>query len=133
MTIKTALEVKDCGQMLFSFLATWSSHDPLVNGIFRICESITLIGSTFIWHCCLRHKRHMEKFHRDGLQDSFDFESFDMCESCLLDKMTKLHFTSQGERTSELLALAHTDVCGLRSSIAKSGSCYKSESFEKFK
>lgn len=28
------------------------------------------------------------KFHEDGLLDSFDHESFEVCESCLLKKMT---------------------------------------------
>ncbi|WVZ96608.1 hypothetical protein U9M48_042224 [Paspalum notatum var. saurae] len=51
-----------------------------------------------------------EKLHKDGLLDSFDYESFETCESCLLGKMTKAPFTGQGERASELLALVHTDV-----------------------
>ena len=46
--------------------------------------------------------------------------------------MTKLPFTSLQERASELLALVHIDVFGLKSSIAKSGIRHKSESFEKF-
>jgi hypothetical protein len=50
---------------------------------------------------------------------SFDFESFDMCESCLLEKMTKAPFTGQNERVSALLELIHTDVCGPMSSVAR--------------
>jgi hypothetical protein len=55
------------------------------------------------------------------LLSSFDFESFDMCESCLLGKMTKESFTSQSERTSDLLGLVHIDVCGPMSSVARGG------------
>jgi hypothetical protein len=36
--------------------------------------------------------------HKDGLLSSFNFESFDTCESCLLEKMTKAPFTGQSER-----------------------------------
>nr|AAP52343.2 retrotransposon protein, putative, Ty1-copia subclass [Oryza sativa Japonica Group] len=94
----------------------------------------------------------MEKLHRDGLLHSFDFESFETCESCLLGKITKAPFTGQSERASELLRLVHTDVCGPMSSTARGGFGYfiiftddfsrygyvylmrhKSESFEKFK
>jgi hypothetical protein len=86
------------------------------------------------------------------LLNSFDFESFDICESCLLGKMTKAPFTGQSERTSDLLKFVHTDVYGPMSSVARGGFQYfitftddfsrygyiylmrhKSKSFEKFK
>jgi transposase InsO family protein len=66
--------------------------------------------------------------------------------------MTKLSFSKKGERTSDLLALIHTDVCGPMSTCTRNGDRYfitfiddysrydyvylmrhKSESFEKFK
>ena len=94
----------------------------------------------------------MLKLHKDGLLSSFDFESYDTCESCLLGKMTKAPFTSVGEREKDLLELIHTDVCGPMSTVARDGFKYfitftddlsrygyvylmrhKSESFEKFK
>jgi hypothetical protein len=86
------------------------------------------------------------------LLNSFDFESFNTCESCLLEKMTKAPFTGQSDRASDLLGLVHTNVCGPMSSIVRGGFQYfitftddfsryryiylmrhKSESFEKFK
>ena len=92
------------------------------------------------------------KLHQDGLIHSFDLESFETCESCLLGKMTKAPFTAHSERASDLLGLIHTDVCGPISLIARGGYHYfisftndfsrygyiylmrhKSESFEKFK
>nr|ABG22008.1 retrotransposon protein, putative, Ty1-copia subclass [Oryza sativa Japonica Group] len=73
------------------------------------------LNPTFIWHCHLGHinEKRMEKLHRDGLLHSFDFESFETCESCLLGKMTKAPFTGQSERASELLGLVYTDECGI--------------------
>jgi hypothetical protein len=131
--------------------------------ILTISLSVTLIQKnarlndlnlTFIWHYRLGHinEKCIERLHKDGLSNSFDFESFDTCESYLFGKMTKAHFTGQSERTSDLLGFVHTDVCGPMSSIARGDFQYfitftddfsrygyiylmrhKSESFEKFK
>jgi hypothetical protein len=81
------------------------------------------LNSTFIWHCRLGHinEKRIERLHKDGLLNSFDFKSFDTCESCLLGKMTKAPFTGQSERESDLLGLLHADVCGPVSSIARGG------------
>jgi hypothetical protein len=112
------------------------------------------LNPTFIWHCRLGHinEKRIERLHKDGLLSSFDFESFDMCKSCLLGKMTKAPFTGQSERASDLLGLVHSDVCGPMSSIVRGGFQYfitftndfsrygyiylmrhKSKSFEMFK
>jgi hypothetical protein len=112
------------------------------------------LNLTFIWHCFLGHinEKHIERLHKDGLLNLFDFESFDTCESCLLGKITKTPFTGQSERASDLLRHVHTDVCGPMSSVARGGFQYfitftdyfrryeyiylmrhKFESFKKFK
>jgi hypothetical protein len=143
------------------------THCPLVNGLYVldledkfVCNinmkraQLNDLNPTFIWHCHLGHinKKCIEILHKDGLFSSFDFESFDTCESCLLGKMTKAPFTSQSERANDLLGLVHTDVCGLMSYVARGGFQYfitfiddlsrygyiylmrhKCESFEKFK
>ena len=94
----------------------------------------------------------MTKLHKNGNLGSFDYESYDTCESCLLGKMTKTPFSGKGERAVALLDLVHTDVCGLMSTHARGGydyfitfiddysrfgyvylMKYKSEAFEKFK
>ena len=77
---------------------------------------------------------------------SFDFVSFDTCKSCLLNKMTKSHFTHKGERANDLLGLIHTDVCApfsnsyfiiFTDNFSRYGFVYlmrhKSKSFETFK
>ena len=112
------------------------------------------LNPTYLWHCRLGHinENRISKLHRDGLLDSFDFESYEVCESCLLGKMTKVPFTGKGERASDLLGLIHSDVCGPLNTKARGGYSYfitftddlsrygfvylmkhKSESFEKFK
>jgi hypothetical protein len=72
------------------------------------------LSPTYMWHCRLGHisENHMKKLHFDGLLTSFDFESYETCEACLLGKMTKVPFTGLLERALDLLELIHIDVCG---------------------
>ena len=79
-----------------------------------------------MWHCRFGHigKKRIERLRKDGLLDSFDYESIETCESCLHGKMTKAPFVGQSERASELLGLVHTDVCGPMNSTARGGFQY---------
>ncbi|KAK8590161.1 hypothetical protein V6N12_024544 [Hibiscus sabdariffa] len=111
-------------------------------------------NQTYLWHCRLGHisERRISKLHKDGLLDPFVFEQLDVCESCLLGKMTKAPFSGKGERASDLLGLVHSDVCGPMNTQARGGYQYfitftddfsrygyiylmrhKSEALEKFK
>ncbi|KAK8569291.1 hypothetical protein V6N12_007821 [Hibiscus sabdariffa] len=71
-------------------------------------------NQTYLWHCRLGHisERRISKLHKDGLLDPFVFEQLDVCESCLLGKLTKAPFNGKCERASDLLGLVHSDVCG---------------------
>jgi hypothetical protein len=110
------------------------SHCPMMNGLYVldledkfVCNinmkraRLNDLNPTFIWHYRLGHinEKHIERLHKDSLLSSFDFESFDTYESCLLGKMTKAPFTGQSERVNDLLGLVHTDVCGPMSSISR--------------
>ena len=97
------------------------------------------------------YKAH-EKLHADGLLESLDYESFDICEPCIMGKMTKTSFSVTMEQATGLLEIIHTDVCDPMSVEARGGYRYfltftddlsrygyiylmkhKSETFEKFK
>ena len=139
---------------------------PLENGLYVLNQSMPIynirtkrfksndLNLTFLWHCRLGHinEKRIQKLHSDGLLNSFDYESYETCESCLLGKMTKAPFTGHSERAIDLLGLIHTDVCGPMSTSARGNYQYfitftddfsrygyvylmkhKSESFEKFK
>src|SRR4051812_31698449 len=118
----------------------------------RLKKADTTIA--YLWHCRLGHigKKRMQRLQRDGVLPSFDFESFDTCEACLMGKMTKMPFKGHPERAGELLEIIHSDVCGPMSTAARGGYFYfvtftddlsrygyiylmkhKSETFEKFK
>jgi hypothetical protein len=110
------------------------THCPLVNRLYvldlkdkSVCNinvkraQLNNLNPTFIWYCRLGHinEKCKERLHKDGLLNSFDFESFDTCESCLLGKMTKGPFIGQSERASDLLGLVHIGVCGPMSYVVR--------------
>src|SRR4051812_50160328 len=69
-------------------------------------------------------QKRMKKLHGDGLLTSFDFESYETCQACLLGKMTKSPFSGLPERATDLLELIHTDVCGPMSTTTRGGYYY---------
>ncbi|GJZ58304.1 retrotransposon protein, putative, ty1-copia subclass [Tanacetum coccineum] len=79
-----------------------------------------------LWHSRLGHvnKKRIAQLQKDGVLESFDFKLDDVCESCLLGKMTKSPFTGSCERGEGLLDLVHTDVCGPFRSATKDGKRY---------
>ncbi|KAM1546338.1 hypothetical protein ACFX10_046560 [Malus domestica] len=107
-----------------------------------------------MWHLKLGHVN-LEKIHKmskDGYIHPLGNDRMGTCECCLKGKMTKSPFTGKGERSTEILGLIHTDVCGPMSTTSRGGFSYyitftddhsrfgyvylmkyKSESFERFK
>ncbi|GJT71732.1 retrotransposon protein, putative, ty1-copia subclass [Tanacetum coccineum] len=84
----------------------------LCNGIYETVECIDNgnvilnVGSSNeldkskLWHSRLGHinKKRIAQLQKDGVLESFDFKSDDVCESCLLGKVTKSPFTGACER-----------------------------------
>ncbi|GJT16367.1 zinc finger, CCHC-type containing protein [Tanacetum coccineum] len=69
---------------------------------------------SFLWHCRLGHinKKRAVKLQHDGLLESIDDKSFDVCVSCISGKMARKPFTFASERVDDLLGIIHSDVCG---------------------
>ncbi|GKA58929.1 zinc finger, CCHC-type containing protein, partial [Tanacetum coccineum] len=69
------------------------------------------LDSTFLWHCRLGHinKKRITKLQHDGLLESTDDESFDVCVFCISGKMERKPFTHGSERTDDLLGLIYSD------------------------
>ena len=118
------------------------------------CSRISHVSDIYLWHCRLGHvnKSRTNRLTQDEIFEVGDCESLSTCESCLHGKMIKSPFTGKDERTSKVLSLIHTDVCGLMNTSARDGCYYfiiftddlsryryvylmthKSESFEIFK
>ncbi|KAI3813961.1 hypothetical protein L1987_18697 [Smallanthus sonchifolius] len=70
------------------------------------------------------NNKRISKLQSVGILESTGSESFDICKSCLSGKMTKAPFTGTGERTSDLLGLIHTDVCGPFRTMSRNGDRY---------
>lgn len=142
-----------CSALLMNGLYVLDFENPIYNINTKWFKSNDL-NHTYLWHCRLGHinENRISQLHKDGLLDSFDFESYEVCESCLQGKMTKTPFSGHSERANDLLGLIHTDVCGPFNIAARGGYQYfitftddvsrygyvylmkhKSESFEKFK
>ena len=81
---------------------------------------------TYLYHCCLSHinEKHISKLYKDGLLNPFDFQSYEVCESYLLGKMTKAPFIGHNEKASHLLGLIHSDICGPLNIHAREGFLY---------
>ena len=84
------------------------------------------LNTTYLWHCRLGHinEKRVSKLHQNGILNSFDYESFETCESYLLEKMTKTPFIGHNERANDLLGLIYYDVYGPLSSTARGGFRY---------
>ena len=82
--------------------------------------------SFYSWHCRLGHasEKHMTKLHNYGSLGSFDHESFEKCESCLLGKEDRVTLHGKGEHAYGPLDLIHYDVCGLLSINSRGGFVY---------
>ena len=87
---------------------TLYGHTLNINGLLNLNRSETHIhnidakrckvdndSATYQWHFRLGHigVKRMKKLHADRLLESLDYESFDACEPCLMDKMTKTQFS----------------------------------------
>ena len=105
---------------------TFDGHTPNEHSLLDLDRSDTHIhnidakrckvnndSATYLWHCRLGHIgiKRMKKLHKDGFSESLGYESFDACEPCLLDKMTKTPFSGTMEQATDLLEIIHTDVC----------------------
>ena len=118
---------------------TFYGHTPNVDGLLNLDHGDTHVhnidskrckddndSATYLWHCRLGHigVKRMKKLHKDGFFESFDYESFDACEPCLMGKMIKTPFSGTMERASDLFEMILTDVCGPMSVGARGGYRY---------
>ncbi|GJV95460.1 putative RNA-directed DNA polymerase [Tanacetum coccineum] len=79
-----------------------------------------------LWHSRLGHvnRKHIAQLQKVGVLVSFNFKSDDVCESCLLGKITKSPFTRSCKRGEGLLDLVHTNEYGPFRSAIKDGKHY---------
>ena len=70
------------------------------------------LNRRYLW--CLRlepvGEDRINKLEKDSILGPLTSKSYPVCESCLQEKIAKLPLVRHGERTTEILALVHTDV-----------------------
>ena len=90
----------------------FSDNKPAASSSSYIDVSM-FVDDPYIWHLRLGHinKDKMKRMSKSGLIPNLDVE-FPTCEPCLTGKMTRLPFP-KGWRSTESLAIIHSDVCGL--------------------
>ena len=71
------------------------------------------ISQKYLWHLKLGHigDDRLNKMEKDDLLKPLTYKSYPVCEFCLQKKIAKLPFVGQRERTTEILALVHIDMC----------------------
>ena len=92
------------------FLLNLDCSDTHIHNIEAKRCKVNSDSATYLWHCHLGHigVKRMKKPHADGLLESFDYESFDACEPCLMGKMTKTLFSGTMKQATSLLEIIHT-------------------------
>jgi hypothetical protein len=70
-------------------------------------------SSSYLWHLRLGHinKNKLIRMSKSGLLPHFNSEDFNTCKSCIKGKMTNKSF-SKHWKSSELLGVIHSDICG---------------------
>ena len=85
--------------------------DNLGNDVLCI-DSSNSLDKACLWHCRLGHvnKKRIAQLQKDGVLESFDLRDDDVCESCLLGKMTKSPFT-EIVRGVRVYWISYTPMC----------------------
>ena len=104
----------------------------LVNDYWQLCcsypkqillveNSVNLSGtkrkfndkSAYLWHRRLGHisKPRLQLLVKENILPELDFGDFDICVECVKGKTTKSR-RKEATRSSQLLELIHTDICG---------------------
>jgi hypothetical protein len=70
-------------------------------------------SSSYLWHLRLGHinKNKLIRMSKSGLLPHFNSEDFNTCKSCIKGKMSNKSF-SKHWKSSELLEVIHSDICG---------------------
>ena len=70
--------------------------------------------SSKLWYLCLGHisKERMERLIREEILPKLDFSDLDQCVDCIKGKFAKQIKKDGAKRSSRLLKLIHTDICG---------------------
>ena len=71
-------------------------------------------SSAYLWHKRLGHisKERLERLVKNGILQNLDFTDLGLCVDCIKGKQTRHNKRTKATRSTQLLELIHTDVCG---------------------
>ena len=106
-----------------AIVGSFAYFDMSINHSYAYDDACLCMDDPYIWHMRLGHinKNKMKRMINVGLIPSMNIV-FPTCEPCISSKMVRLPFP-KGQRSNELLAIVHFDVCGPLN-IKTHGVCY---------
>ena len=128
----------NCNECSISYNEIKYGVGILCNGIYilqtnNVCSNSNIynidsnnLNESLLWHSHVGHinETRLNKLYKDGYFKPFTYIPYKTCESCLLEKITKLPFKGKRQRATERLELIHSDICGPMSVTARSGFSY---------
>lgn len=77
-------------------------------------RSLTNESSAYLWHKRLGHisKERIERLVKNGILHDLDFTDLGVCVDCIKGKYTKHTTKKAATRSTKLLEIIHTDICG---------------------
>ena len=78
-----------------------------------IKRSLVDENSAYLWHKRLGHisKERMQRLIKNEILSNLDFTDLEVCIDCIKGKQTK-HTKKGATRSTQLLEIIHTDICG---------------------
>ena len=82
-------------------------------------------NSSLLWHKRLGHIsiERMKRLVKEGILPNLDFTNFNVCVDCIKGKQTQKH-SKGSKRSSSILEIIHTDICGPFSTPCFNGQKY---------
>lgn len=123
---------RDSGCNIYNRKGILVATASLVNGVYKLNTLVYLSAAAVtneIWH---RRLGHINSAYLNGMQNAVEGFFIDKkaeistasCVTCCEGKQSRRHFPSSGNRSTKLLDLVHTDVCGPMENISLGGSRY---------
>lgn len=122
------------GCQVFNQAGVLVATASLLNGVYKLnmsenCSLAAVMVSSEVWHRRLGHvnSQYLNKM-QDAVQgltlDSKSDISKSSCVTCCEGKQSRLPFPKEGSRSTELLHIVHTDLCGPMENQSIGGSKY---------
>ena len=82
------------------------------NSVVRNINGQNNCSESYLWHLRLGHisKNRIKRLISSGILN-FKWEDYGICEACIMGKMTRSPFP-KANRSTEPLAIVHSDICG---------------------